>query len=182
MDYLSLYASFIASHGALDRSPEKPVGHFIFPPSFRGEKIKSNTVFLSPREYLHAYALLWKIAPNARVRARLARGICSLLGRDVLMDLGGRTAFLARSVRPLSRGAVHPQTAPDALTLFHTDGRTASGTQPELSVQTGLAPGRIRDLKCGRRPYASGWTRDAALAKQGPKKKGRPRRDFFALS
>ena len=174
MDYVPAYASFIA-HFDREPSDARPIAHTVIPPSFGGTRTKRNTMFLNARECLHACGMLWRIAPNDRVRRRYARALWARLHTPEFLALGGRTAWLLRAIRPFCTGDASANTAPKNATLWHVDGRVVSGSQPVLAVETGLDPRRVRDLVCGRRPYAGGWATSPKAAAGGRRKRGRPR-------
>lgn len=174
MNYVSAYAAFIAH---FDREPSagRAIAHTVIPPSFGGTRTKRNTMFLNAREALHACGMLWRIAPNDRVRRRYARALWARLHTPEFLALGDRTAWLLRAVRPYVTGDSSASTAPRLATLWNVDGRTVSGSQPALATATGLDPRRVRDLVCGRRVYAGGWARSPEAAAGERRKRGRPK-------
>lgn len=183
MDYVARYAHFIARFDG-EPSDERTVSHGVVPPTFGGARSKRNTVYLNPREALHAIGMLWRIAPNFRVKKRYARTILARLNTPEMQALGGRTTWLLQAIRPYVTGDASANTVPRLATLWHSDGRSVSGSQPVLAVETGLDPRRVRDLVCGRRNYAGGWATSPQAAAGGRRKPGRPKvkkhgLDFF---
>lgn len=176
MDTIYRYTWFLA-HFEHTPSPGRTIAHQLTPPSLGGRRVKANTYFLSAREALHAYGWLWKTACGprvpARARQRYARALWARLHSPDLAHLLGKSAWLRRAVSPYIReqNAIHA--APVEATLWHVDGRKVEGNQPTLAAATGLDSRRVRDLLCGRRPYASGWCTSAEEAAKGWRKTGR---------
>ena len=181
MKPLDKYAAFVARFPAA-RSDDFQIAHSILPPSFGGTRSLANTVYVDARAALHACALLWRMAPNERVRRRYATNLLARLNAPEMRALGGRTAWLLRAIRPYASGAASANSSDRVCTLWCVDGRVATGTQSALTEITGLESRRVRDLVCGRRVYAQGWATSPEAAAGGRRKRGRPvqEKDFWA--
>lgn len=173
MNYVKKCAAFLSWYDN-EPSPGRSIGHAAVPPCMGGKRSKRNTFYLNARECLHACGMLWRLAPSDRVRRKYARHLLARLNTPEFLALSGRTAWLLRAIRPFVLGDASMNTGPRTATLWHIDGRTASGSQPALAVETGLDPRRVRDLVCGRRVYASGWATSPEAAAGGRRRRGRP--------
>lgn len=179
MNYPYLWSHFVTRfHPAFmpNPGPARTVRHLRQPLWLGGSRRAENTLWMTPRESLHAHALMWKSLPYGRAKRRYARGLLARLNAPEMEYLRGKSAWLLRALAPHTKGSACATVAPTHTTLYHVDGRTAAGDQPSLAVATGLDNRRVRDLVCGRRSYASGWATTPQRAALGHRGRGRPKR------
>jgi hypothetical protein len=144
---------------------------FIVLPAIKGDRTTENNVYLTREDWLEANWLAIRELEKLTAVGPVKQHAKELLGR---LNAGHFCEPEADRLRALclSHTERHgherrPQT------LFHKNGKTATGTYQELVIATGLDYNRVRDLLMGRDRYCLGWAASAEEAAKGRLKSGR---------
>jgi len=173
------YASFLA--GSL--SQEQTVTHrwpfFLTPTAIGGKKDHTNRCFLTAADWVQTNMLFMDVLEDLKHPSILKRHANSVL--KTLSDMGGPDEEYPLLLR-CRKYVEHRGNARLPATLYHQDGRTASGTVRDLEIATGLPQHHVRDVVNGTRRHRNGWFASRSESMRGRLKPGRKPRPQFIVS